>query len=224
MYACEGGHIEVVKFLIKKKYFNINEKNNFGETCLMLSCEKGKLKIVKILIQNNCNIHDKTDLGSNAFMYACKFGHVEIVKLLILKHCDIHAKNKNGENCFLFACENGNLEIVKILMENNIDLHVKTYKDKRNGWIVALFEQNWDILVYILEHEFMGKNISRGTPLFHKIKDRIVEIEKCQKSCFHVNEFWNENKIILQIILKFAYGLKNLQKTIERKRKPNRYY
>lgn len=98
--ACEGGNLEIVKFLIK------NGVSSYTY-CFYWAGYGGNIEIVDILIQK----------GATDFTWclygACHKGHLEIVKLLIneIDHHDI-------ESCMDKACQHGHLEIVKFLVEN----------------------------------------------------------------------------------------------------------
>jgi len=45
-FACEEGHIEVVKYLVKQGA-NINKRNNDGITPLSIACQERHIEVVK---------------------------------------------------------------------------------------------------------------------------------------------------------------------------------
>lgn len=97
--ACEGGHLEIVKYLI----------------------EIGK----DIKHRRRINIHARNEYG---FRSASQNGHLELVKYLIElgkdegKEIDIH---REGDYAFRKACENGHLSVAEWLLSfyTNLELY-----------------------------------------------------------------------------------------------------
>jgi hypothetical protein len=75
MIACRNGHLNVVRYLVKKKA-NINAVNKKRETILMIACIEGHLDVVRYLVEK------VTDL-SKPFYIACGIGSVEIVQAFL---------------------------------------------------------------------------------------------------------------------------------------------
>ena len=96
--ACLHGHFEIVKLLLDHLTENprpgyINDKNEMGDTPLMVACHQKKAEIVKLLLkQDDLQINLQDDEGETAFNYACQHLSLECVKLL-LQHPNIEIKN-----------------------------------------------------------------------------------------------------------------------------------
>ncbi len=80
-YACLGGHIDVVKFILE---YTKNETTEIRITdeLFVWPCATGKLEIVKLLLDEfgeNINIHAGNDAG---FEIACSNGHSELALFL----------------------------------------------------------------------------------------------------------------------------------------------
>lgn len=100
--SCWGGHMEIVKYLIKKGVKDWNHG-------LHNACEGGHMKIVKLMIKKGANDWNE------GMLWACWGGHIEIVKLMI-------SKGANNWNKGLFgACEGGQLECVKYMIGKGAD-------------------------------------------------------------------------------------------------------
>jgi hypothetical protein len=83
-YACQNGHLEVVKYLMKQEDKpNIHAYNEGG---FRWACFYGHLEVVKYLmsLDNKPNIHANNEFG---FQLACHNGHLEVVKYLV-ELCD----------------------------------------------------------------------------------------------------------------------------------------
>ena len=96
--ACLHGHFEIVKLLLDHLTENprpgyINDKNEMGDTPLMVACHQKKAEIVKLLLkQDDLQINLQDDEGETAFNYACQHLSLECVKLL-LQHPNIDIKS-----------------------------------------------------------------------------------------------------------------------------------
>jgi ankyrin repeat protein len=85
--ACERGHIETVKVLVKAKDFPINHVNKLGWTALMEAIILGDggqkyQKIIQILKDNGANLSIPDHDGITPLQHAKSRGFKEIVKIL----------------------------------------------------------------------------------------------------------------------------------------------
>ena len=75
--ACKGGHIDIVKFMIKE-----GNNNCYWNGGLYGACEGGHIDIVKLMIEKGANDWNK------GLYYACQGGHINIVTLMVEKGAD----------------------------------------------------------------------------------------------------------------------------------------
>lgn len=69
--ACEQSDLGLVKYLIEKKYINVNIRNNLGETMLFTACKSGNLALVKYLVEErHIDINIRDNRGMKAIFYA----------------------------------------------------------------------------------------------------------------------------------------------------------
>ena len=66
-------------------------KKDYGETPLYVACERGRLEVVKLLLEHNANVNLKSRYGS-PIQAAAEMGHEEIVKLLLARGAKVEAK------------------------------------------------------------------------------------------------------------------------------------
>ena len=70
-------------FLLKQRFFNINQQNEEGNTALSFACLFGHDEIVELLIKDNCIDTKKTNnYDITALINACLLGHTETIKIL----------------------------------------------------------------------------------------------------------------------------------------------
>ncbi len=80
-YLCKKNRVELLKDLIKEG-FDINIKNNYNTTALMIVSFYDNLKIVRLLLENNADLNIKDSLGNTALIYASEYNHLEIIDIL----------------------------------------------------------------------------------------------------------------------------------------------
>lgn len=122
--SIKTGNNKIIEFFME--HFNVNKKNNKGQTAIMLFCkhltnennhnesdddDMDKIKTKRVifnddfeklcdsLIYNGANIYKKDKKGKNALLYAIKYIHYDIIKNL-LEYDDIidNYKNNNSYN------------------------------------------------------------------------------------------------------------------------------
>lgn len=85
--ACERGHVETVKVLVKTKGFPVNHINRLGWTALMEAVILGNgtqkyQEIVKILKDNGADLTIPDRSGKTSLQHAEELGFAEIVQIL----------------------------------------------------------------------------------------------------------------------------------------------
>lgn len=109
--ACEGGHMEIVKFMIAHGAYDWLEG-------LKQACESGHLEIVQFMISKiEGDAEGDEDFEDDKFAYwdcalgcACKGGHMDVIQLMISKGAS------NWYRGLEQACVGGNLKIVKFMI------------------------------------------------------------------------------------------------------------
>ena len=122
--ACKQGNIEDVKRLLEQNV-DVNAKDNYGQTALMLAEGEGHTEIVEILIDNGADVNAKDIYGKTALMWAAINGHTEIVEILIDNGADVNAKDNDGQTALMLAEGEGHTEAAKLLIDNGADVNAK---------------------------------------------------------------------------------------------------
>jgi ankyrin repeat protein len=186
LWACENGHLEIVKLLIATHGFDsLNTSDTDNKTPFFWACERGHLEIVKLLIETPGfnSLNTKNYCKSTPFLRACQNGHLEIVKLLIatpgfnsLNTPDIWKKTP-----FSKACYKGHLEIVKLLITtpgfNSLNTH-NIYNETPFLW--ACYHGHLEIVkLLITTPGFDSLNIiddTNKTPFYYACRNGNLEI------------------------------------------------
>jgi CubicO group peptidase (beta-lactamase class C family) len=93
------GNIDAVKQHIKAGS-DLNKKDAWGSTPLIIATTFGKTEIVRALIENGADMTIGNNENSNPLHIAALFCHTDIVKALLDKGADKYRRNNNGSTAF----------------------------------------------------------------------------------------------------------------------------
>ena len=119
-YACEGGSIDIVRFLINDCHCDPAYHGHwYGRTPLDYACDSGKVDIVKFLVEEcHCDPRSQYWDGNTLLHHVCGGGIIDIARFLIVDHhCDPTYHGQWDRTPLHYACESGKLDIVMFLVE-----------------------------------------------------------------------------------------------------------
>ncbi|XP_023560560.1 kinase D-interacting substrate of 220 kDa isoform X4 [Octodon degus] len=113
----EEENIPALKALLEKCK-DVDERNECGQTPLMIAAEQGNLEIVKELIKNgaNCNLEDLDNW--TALISASKEGHMHIVEELLRCGVNLEHRDMGGWTALMWACYKGRTDVVELLLSH----------------------------------------------------------------------------------------------------------
>lgn len=118
--ACKKGDISTVSQF--NGDFNCHDEG--GNTALIISCNNGQTKIVKLLIAKGANLEIKNNKGINSLFAAIIYNRKEIAELLIAEGVDLSIKGINNAtalDCAITLDRNG---IAKNIIDGIIDINI----------------------------------------------------------------------------------------------------
>ncbi len=86
--AVKGGDVDVVRELLHRGA-EVDARDRYGQTALMLAAHAGHREIVETLIDHRANVNVTAKFGLSALMLAIIAGHTEIARLLARAGCDL---------------------------------------------------------------------------------------------------------------------------------------
>ena len=170
-YACENGHLNIVKYLIEKQNVNKEAKDRDGWTPLYCACENGHLNVVQYLIEKqNVNKEAKDDKDRTPLHYACANDQLDVVSYLIEKqHVNKEATDEDDYTPLHYACENGHLNIVKYLIEQqHVNKEAKDEDGRTPLHLACRQNDHLNVVKYLIEKQNVNieaKDEDGRTPL-----------------------------------------------------------
>ncbi|MCL4361837.1 ankyrin repeat domain-containing protein [Candidatus Dependentiae bacterium] len=119
-YACKDGKFSKVKQLVDS-CIDINLKDKYGRTPLMLASYKGHRFIVSYLLQNGAKVNEVDNFGDSALTlasegrYRMEESYRNIVQQLLKAGANIKQQNLANQTAFSYAQKNGHQKIVELL-------------------------------------------------------------------------------------------------------------
>ena len=178
MYAIQN-NLTKIAIIIISKMENINQKDENGDTALLMAIKRENISVVKELLKNkNIDINHENIYKKTALMYAGSVDNIEIVKLILnRKDCNVMQKDINGDD---------------VLSQNLINLNEKLLLEiakKCNDFNHVYFNGNTLLIDSIHLHllkltEFIIKSNkcdltfidkTNKTALIHAIEERFIK-------------------------------------------------
>ena len=98
-----SAHFEVANLLITSGA-RVNDKDNSGNTAIMLASLAHQAEIVKLLIASRADVNLRTNDDETILMNLAKFGgSIDVMRLLLRGRIDVDAKDKHGNSALTYA-------------------------------------------------------------------------------------------------------------------------
>jgi len=113
------------QFLLSQASVKVEHRNAKGESPLMIAALKGKLEMVRRLIERKAEVNKP---GWAPLHYGATHSgerSLPVVRLLLEHHAFIDAQSPNGTTPLMMAAQYGNAQVVKLLLEEGADTAMK---------------------------------------------------------------------------------------------------
>ena len=149
---------------------DVNIKNDYQHTPLVLAIKKGNVDIVKLMIDAGADVNAVCEChGNGALLLAVIGGHVHCLRELIAAGVDVNTKNKKGKTCLMFVRDS---QCCEELILAGADMNIK---DTEGGTSLfyALLNGNVDVVEVLID---AGADTNIQKKLEHK--DEIILMTK----------------------------------------------
>ncbi len=121
--ACNLCNVQIVKKLLQTKKCNIDTQTIYGWSPLMISCYKGYLPIIDLLMDEKVDVNLQNNEGWTALMIACAYSYSLVLdRLLLSTNIQTQIKNIDGLTAMQIALSSGKSTLViKLLHHDMVD-------------------------------------------------------------------------------------------------------
>ena len=231
--AALEGKIQNLKVFLENELFDLEAKNDLGETALHCAIRKEKRKAFPILRKYGADFsqtfQDKngkmcssisTDKnGNNLLHHAVLKNNIPVVTMFLENNLfDLEAKNKRKETVLHWAARKGNIEVVNLLLEKGTKHEQRTFREQ----VVTSLDKKTNLLE--------AKDREGKTPLLTAIRyhhEQVIEQlimagadlqatnNRRQQTTLHYASYWGNLNIVQLLIEKNPNLLKAKDKNKE---------
>ena len=118
-------NVRTCKIALESGLFDVNMKDNDGNTALMYAVGREDYNTVKLLLDNGADVNMENNDGKTALMYVGREDYNK-VKLLLDNGADVNMQNKYGRTALMYAVDIEDYNTVKLLLDNGADVNMKS--------------------------------------------------------------------------------------------------
>lgn len=108
----------------------IEARDAYGSTPLLLAAESGDLPSVQLLLQLGADWSRATSDGASPLFIASQQGHLPVLQCLLQSGADVRKARKDGWSPLYIASLNGHLPVLQCLLQSGADVR----QVNNNGW------------------------------------------------------------------------------------------
>ncbi len=172
---------------------DIEIKNPYGFTALMIACQKCDIQMVQALLAAGADKEAKEPNGWTAFMLAAELNYLDILKILKEAGADSEAKDPNGFTMLMRAAGNGDINMVQILLKAGANSD--TVSSSGVTAMMLATQNNHPDIVKLLKESAMQQNVERNVenqrsflPMHESKKHEIKKVDIETKSLEESNK------------------------------------
>lgn len=173
--ASANGHASVVRFLIARKAFPVNEADPQGQTALSLAAGRAQRGVISILLSmvpsSDLDLNQRDYKGRSAIFMACNLDEPLLVQQLVCEsRTDADMLDNEGRSALSWACEAGFADTVETLVRHNVRIGLQ---DRRGmtPLMYAVKSRDFKTVKILLRHKSRQASSARLRDINKAVKD-----------------------------------------------------
>ncbi|XP_046572753.1 ankyrin-1-like [Haliotis rubra] len=157
-YACAGGHVDMIKYVLSLSKVDIDSTANAGLTPVMVAASLGNREMFDILMSKACDVSLATRSGSNILHMGCCGGHLEMVKYIISQDLvDINSRRWDKKTPLLISAKLGHGEMFEFIASRGGNMSMMTKAGKNSLHLLCKFG-NIEVVKFVLSKDLLDIN------------------------------------------------------------------
>lgn len=159
MEAVNQGRREKVVLLLAQGA-DVNARDSYGNTALILAARSGRSDIVRLLIDNGADVHQKDNVGNTPLIDSARYASesaIDVMELLIAEGADVQAKNIYSNTALMNAVRRGQIEVVELLLREGADINTRS-KNGQTPLKLATDSLRKDVIAMLTDYGAMQHN------------------------------------------------------------------
>ena len=151
-WACTGGHLEIIQWLVTEVGCDVNAQNKVGRTPLMFAAKYGHCDCIRWMVEDaGANIHIRAADDSDVFAWAVFGANIPTLETVasLLSPTEIHRKNKFGCTAIHWAAAGGDVKVLKWLHARGLDFSLIN-DEKFSAVSKAAYHRHKEALEFLL--------------------------------------------------------------------------
>jgi hypothetical protein len=138
--AANDGNMERARALIFNRHVDVNRKNEFGKTALMIASYRGGVDMVRLLVKAGANVNLRDRENQTALMIASAEGHLDIVRTLVEADAVVDQSTQDSdETALMMAADGGHLDVFRFLLSRGANPNKRSEGTLQHAWNYAEF-------------------------------------------------------------------------------------
>jgi ankyrin repeat protein len=137
--ASAEGNVEIVLSILLDGHADVNDRNEFHQTALLMASRENKFEVAQLLIKYGADVNFPDGVGWTPLQVASQCGHSEIVRVLLDHGADVNAKKMDDWTALHLAASLDYFDIVKALLERGADVHEQNDRGQTPFQLAEMF-------------------------------------------------------------------------------------
>jgi ankyrin repeat protein len=159
LYGCwiaRAKTLQEVEEILKERNYNINDRDQNGETALHLTCKAANVDIARYLLENGADPTARDNDGLTPLHIAAAYiSDSDIFDLLLVanRNVDIDASDESGMTALHFATATSNVTCARFLLSNGANPNTRNQNGSTPLHFAAMFAKDMDIVELLVNHK-----------------------------------------------------------------------
>lgn len=147
---------------------NLNQKDCFGRTPLLVAISKGQKENAQFLIEQGADVNLADDDGHSPLHRVCEKNWIDLATMLVKLNANVNSVDNHGDSVFFWTCLIGD--------STGDDAMINLLLDHR----VIVDQRSWKFLISYARIELLKLIINADVPIDEDVWEMLETSERCE--------------------------------------------